>query len=577
MASNRFLAVGVWYQYMVPEEGGTNEGDDDRDPERHVGDGVSVLCVCSGDDALAADLERGRADLAAHAVSDSESALDRIDTDEVDCVVSDGRFVEGNGVTVLDEVRRSRPDLPVIVYVEEPSDEFVGEALSAGATDVVRRRPDATEHALLAHRIDAAVRDGGEATRDDAAAAEETVRERERYIRELYEITSNAETSFDEKIRRLLKMGCERLGLDFGFLIETDEDEFEVHEMHGMHEEFRPGLTAPLSQTYCKYVIGSDGVFVLQDAVDEGYADDPAGESGIVCYLGSEVTVGDEVFGTFCFANTSPRDGPFTDAEIAYVELMSEWISYGLERRRAETELAETVDRLERSNDELERFAYVASHDLQEPLRMVTSYLRLLEDRYGEDLDEDAEEFIDFAVDGAERMKGMIQGLLEYSRVDTHGGTFEPSDCEAVVEEATTNLRIAIEESDADLTVESLPTVVADETKLVQLFQNLIGNAVEHSGDGSPRIRVSAERGGDEWVFSVSDDGEGIDPDDADHVFEMFNDLDGGGETGRGIGLAVCEKIAERHDGRIWVESGSDEGATFRFTIPDRDGTVSPM
>jgi len=557
---------------MEPQERGA---DGDRDPERRVGDLVRVLYVGTGGDPVSAALERDHGDLSVETASDPESALVRIESDEVDCVVIDGRSDERDGGTVLDEVRRSHPDLPVIVYAGDPSEEFVGEALSAGATDVVRRPPDAEEHTLLAHRIDAAVESGGDTDCDDAAAAEETLRERERYIRELHAITSNAETSFDEKVRRLLQMGCERLDLDFGFLIETDEDEFEVHEMYGTHEEFRPGLTAPLSQTYCKYVIGSDGVFVLQDAVEEGYTDDPAGESGIVCYLGSEVTVGDEVFGTFCFANTSPRDEPFTDAEVTYVELMAEWVSYGLERRRTEAELAETVDRLERSNDELERFAYVASHDLQEPLRMVSSYLRLLEDRYADELDGDAEEFIEFAVDGAERMRDMIQGLLEYSRVDTHGGTFEPTDCDAVVDEATKNLRVAIEESDAELTVESLPTVVADETQLVQLFQNLVGNAVEHGGDSPPRIRVAAERGDGEWAFSVSDDGVGIDPDDAGHVFEMFNDLDGGGETGTGIGLAICEKIVERHDGRIWVESDPGEGATFRFTIPDHDGTVS--
>ena len=565
------MSIRLGYQYMEPEERATRDPDGDRDPERSVDQGLRVLYVGPGDDAVPAALESGNADLSVVTTPDPESALVRIGTGDPDCVVSDARFGESDGVTVLDEVRRVDPDLPVIVYAAEPSEEYVSEALSAGATDVVRRPSDPEEHALLAHRIAAAVETGG-----DAAAAEATVRERERYIRELYEITSNPETTFDEKVRRLLEMGCERLGLEFGFLIETGEEEFEVHEMHGTHDEFRPGLTAPLSRTYCKYVIGADGVFVLQDAVAEGYADDPAGESGIVCYLGSEVTVGDEVFGTFCFANTSPRDEPFTDAEIAYVELMSEWVSYGLERRRAEAELAETVDRLERSNDELERFAYVASHDLQEPLRMVSSYLQLLEERYADELDEDAEEFIDFAVDGAERMKGMIQGLLEYSRVDTCGEAFEPVDCEEVVEEATTNLRVAIDESDAELAVEPLPTVVADETQLVQLFQNLVGNAVEHGGDRPPRVRVSAERGDGEWVFSVSDDGVGIDPDDADHVFEMFNDLDGGGETGTGIGLAICEKIVERHGGRIWVDADDGEGATFRFTIPDREATDDP-
>ncbi|NHN47515.1 response regulator [Halostella sp. JP-L12] len=574
-------------------ERGESGGSAGRNRARTRGDepSASVLYVGTDGDDVPAALKRGRPGLSVTTASGPEAALSRIESGDVDCVVSDGEAGENDGAGVLDAVRRSNPDLPVIVYTAAPSEEAVGEALAAGATDVVRRPPDPGEHALLAHRIDAAL-----ATDGDAAAVEETLRERERYIQELYEITSNPETTFDEKVRGLLEMGCERLDLDFGFLIETNEDEgeFEVHEMHGTHDGFRPGLTAPLSQTYCKHVIGSDGVFVLQDAAAEGYADDPASESGIVCYLGSEVTVGDEVFGTFCFANTSPREAPFTDAEVTYVELMSEWVSYGLERRRAKAELAETVDRLEQSNAELERFAYVASHDLQEPLRMVTSYLNLLERRYGDALDDDAEEFIEYAVGGAERMRSMIQGLLEFSRLDTQGGEFEPTDCERVVDEATTNLRITIAESDAEVAVEPLPTVVADETQLVQLFQNLVGNAVEHGSarpgaddgpaegddgsdgrgsDGGPRIRVSAERGDGEWVFSVSDDGVGIDPADADHVFEMFNDLDGADESGTGIGLAICRKIVERHGGRIWVDADAAEGATFRFTIPDREAT----
>jgi PAS domain S-box-containing protein len=238
-------------------------------------------------------------------------------------------------------------------------------------------------------------------------------------------------------------------------------------------------------------------------------------------------------------------------------------------RKQAETRLASTIEELQRSNKELEQFAYVASHDLQEPLRMVTSYTQLLAERYQDQLDDKAKKFIHYAVDGAVRMQLLINDLLIYSRVGTKGKPLEPTDSHAVLGEALNILRIFIDEAKAIITHDELPEVNADASQLVQLFQNLIGNAVKFRGEESPHVHVSARDQGQEWLFSVRDNGIGIDLQYADKVFVIFQRLHARDEyPGSGIGLAICKKIVERHGGRIWFESEPGKGTTFYFTFP---------
>jgi PAS domain S-box-containing protein len=239
------------------------------------------------------------------------------------------------------------------------------------------------------------------------------------------------------------------------------------------------------------------------------------------------------------------------------------------ERKRAEQALADKAQELARSNTELEQFAYVASHDLQEPLRMVSSYTQLLARRYKGKLGSDADEFIGYAVDGATRMQRLIQDLLAYSRVGTKGREFEPTDCEGVLGRVLGDLRLAIQESGAVVTHDPLPTVIADGIQLDQLFQNLIGNAIKFRNQEAPLVHVSSKRNGKEWIFSIRDNGIGIDPQYAERIFVIFQRLHKRGEyPGTGIGLAVCKKIVERHGGRIWVESNGEKGTTFSFTMP---------
>lgn len=240
------------------------------------------------------------------------------------------------------------------------------------------------------------------------------------------------------------------------------------------------------------------------------------------------------------------------------------------ERREAERQLDAAVKELEQSNTELEQFAYVASHDMKEPLRMVSSYLELLERRYGDQLDEDAQEFIEFAVEGSERMREMINGLLAYSRVGRQMRDFERVDMNDILETAQSNLRIAIEESDAVVEADDLPTLRCDAGQLTQLFQNLVANAIKYTDDDTdPRISITVGRDEDEWVFAVADNGIGIPEDRQGSVFEIFSGEGAQKGTGSGIGLAICEKIVGHHGGRIWVDSAVGEGSTFSFTIPD--------
>lgn len=223
---------------------------------------------------------------------------------------------------------------------------------------------------------------------------------------------------------------------------------------------------------------------------------------------------------------------------------------------------------LQRSNAELEQLAYVASHDMQEPLRMIASYLQLVADRYGDRLDADGHEFIGYAVDGAKRMQALISDMLAFSRVTTKARPFDSVDCAKVVATAKLHLQIAIKESGAVITESRLPTVLGDATQLVQLLQNLIGNAIKFRGEAALRVHVSAEATDDAWILSVSDNGMGIAPEYFERIFVLFQRLHGRRDyPGTGIGLALCKRIVERHGGRIWVESHPGQGSVFKFNL----------
>lgn len=239
------------------------------------------------------------------------------------------------------------------------------------------------------------------------------------------------------------------------------------------------------------------------------------------------------------------------------------------ERKQAERRLTKLLDDLQHSNAELQQFAYVASHDLQEPLRMVSSYVQLLKRRYEGALDERADMYIQFAVDGAARMQGLINDLLAYSRVGTQGEAFRPVDCKKVVRQTVQNLEMTIQESQAEIRWDDLPAVHGDQGQLVQLFQNLIANAVKFRSHDAPRVQIAVTAQGPFHQFAVTDNGIGIEPEYQDRIFVIFQRLHNRDKyPGTGIGLALCKKIVERHGGHIWFESEPGRGTTFFFTLP---------
>ncbi len=240
------------------------------------------------------------------------------------------------------------------------------------------------------------------------------------------------------------------------------------------------------------------------------------------------------------------------------------------ERKSAQERLREAAEDLARSNAELERFAYVVSHDLQQPLTTAGAYIRRLDKRFGDQLDADAGRYVRVAIDEVSQMERMIKGLLDYSRIGIRDGGRAPVDCENALSTALGNLRADIKAGNASVTRDPMPRISASELHIIQLFQNLIGNAIKFRGEEPPRVHVSAQRSGGGWLFSIRDNGIGIEAGDTERIFQIFERIAGGREySGTGIGLSICKNIVERHNGRIWAESKPGDGSIFYFTIPD--------
>ncbi|HEX2049459.1 MAG TPA: PAS domain S-box protein [Actinomycetota bacterium] len=395
--------------------------------------------------------------------------------------------------------------------------------------------------------------------------------------------SANEAASVEDALSVAIAAFLDALGWNFGgaYLLSDDEPGRLVHtdvvastdrERYAAFAEasrrvvFRAGVGLPGRAIAERRIVAVDDSTVDETFLRQG----AARRVGLHAGVAFPILAGSEAVGAVEFFADRPMR--VDDEVLAAMEQAGVQLGRVVERARAERILEDRARDLERSNAELEQFAYVASHDLQEPLRMVASYVELLRSRYRGELDDDADTFIDFAVDGANRMRSLINDLLAYSRVQRRGGGLEPVDTGAVVDQAVSNLALAVADAGGRVTRDDvMPVVHGDVTQLVQLVQNLIGNAVKFRGESPPEVHVSAERRGAEWVFSVADNGIGISPAYAQRIFTIFERLHGPDEyTGTGIGLAICKRIVERHGGRIWVESREGAGATFRFTVPAR-------
>ena len=336
---------------------------------------------------------------------------------------------------------------------------------------------------------------------------------------------------------------------------------------HGTVETYNPAA---------ERIFGYPAAEVLGNSVRTLMADpDPAGGGDLADYLRSGDGVPRELSMRRKDGSVFPMDLAVSAFQLGRRRYFTGLVRDISERKRAGEELRQAVEELSRSNRDLEQFAYVASHDLQEPLRAVAGCVQVIRKRYRGQLDARGDELIDHAVEGVARMRHLIDDLLAFSRVESSGKTFAAADCGAALAEALANLRVAIDEAGVAVTFDPMPTAVVDSVQMVQLFQNLVGNAVKFRGPDWPAVHVGARREAGGWAFAVRDNGIGIDPAYFARVFVIFQRLHTRAEyPGTGIGLALCQKIVERRGGVLSVESSPGRGSTFTFTLPDRDEGV---
>ncbi len=394
-----------------------------------------------------------------------------------------------------------------------------------------------------------------------------------------------SDEALGDAIRGIMRVMCERLDWACAARWSLDERENRLHCVEtwsvdderirafletSRRETFVPGTTGMIRRV----LTTGESVWIADIADKKDFLRGPmALAAGLRGAFALPVRMGDKVLGAIEFFGREPRH---PDKWLLQITVsIGNVIGQLMARRQAEAAMREAYQELEhktreltRSNEELQQFAYVASHDLQEPLRMISSYTQLLERRYADRLDGDARDFMGYIVDGAARMKQLIEDLLAYSRVGTRGKDFQVVESGASLDRALANLRASIESSGAQVVRDRMPEVLADGAQLAQVFQNLIGNAIKFRGAEPPKIHVGAETRDAVWVFTVKDNGIGLDTQYAERIFMMFQRLHNKAEyPGTGIGLAIVKKIVERHGGRIWVESEPGNGATFGFTL----------
>lgn len=455
----------------------------------------------------------------------ASDALDRLQDAAYNCVVSEYELPDSDGLELLTRVRETHGELPFILFTDRGSEEIASDAISAGVTDYVQKKASVDSQKLLAHRIV-----NGMTRYRAQRQAEET----ERRVQTLAETTNDVLWMFPPDWSEVLFVNSayeEVWGQSVEALVE-DPTNF----LKGIHPDARPRVQAAMETL-------SSG-----ESIELEYRVNPKENFERWVWVQGEPVYDEE--GTL-------------DRVVGFVRDITK-------RKEYERQLEQTKKDLERSNQSLREFAYIASHDLQEPLRMVASFVELLQNQYGEQFDEEAEEYMDFAVDGAQRMKQMINSLLQYSRVHTKARTITTTNVEEVLEDVQRDLQFFLEDHDGELSVGELPTIDADPDQLAQVFRNLIKNALVHADDGAPpQVSISASEREEAFEFAVEDNGPGIPESEQDEIFKIFRQgAEASSKNGTGIGLAISQRIVQRHGGKMWVDSEPGNGATFSFTIP---------
>ncbi|WP_435183360.1 ATP-binding protein [Halobellus sp. EA9] len=504
---------------------------------------IRTLYVTGAADPAGAERLAAESDRIDVTSSGPDRALELLADEAIDCVVSDYDLPGFEGLSFLDAVRADHPDLPFVLFTADGSEEVASEAIAAGVSEYVPRSDSPEQFDALATRIETSVDAYRERIDDERGPGGYTTVE---LIRDLYDVTTDTELSFEEKTDRILALGCERLDLPYGFLSRIDPEAENptqrIVQARGDHELLQPGESCPLSEAYCRKTIKTDSFLAVSDALAEGWEDDPAYEVfELGSYIGGKVIVEEELYGTLCFASTEPRGVPFTDAEKTLIRLMSKWAGYELEHERV-------TSKLERQNERFDAFASVLAHDLRNPLNVAGGRLELAREEF-------ESEHLDAIASAVDRMDSLIDDVLLLAREGKSVTDTEWVDLGALARESWD----VVETPRATLYVETERSVEAEPGRLKQLFENLFRNAVEHAGTG---VAITVGDLDDDSGFYVADDGPGIPAEDRDSVFEFGYSTDA---EGTGYGLAIVRQVVDAHGWSISIAESDGGGARFEI------------
>jgi len=467
--------------------------------------------------------------------------------------------IEDNGKSAISKIQTLKPDLVLMDIV------LKGETDGIKTAELIKNRFDVPVIYLTAYS-------------DEKTFERAKLTEPYGFIVKpagIYELKCNIKNAFNKfKMEKELKKQADLLNLTNDAIIVHDLDDKITFWNHGAEERYgwsKDEVLGKITHDLLKTEFSKSQKETFEKFIHEGYWE---GELTHTKRNGEKIIVSSR-WALQKDENNKPVgfmeiNTDITERKKAEESLKEAHNKLELKVHERTAKLNVLVDELKRSNEELKQFAYVTSHDLQEPLRTIASFTQLLERRYKNNLDHDADEFIGYIVDGANRMQIMIRALLDYSRVNTRGGEFKESDFEEILNQTMSSLKTAIDESKAVITSDSLPKLMVDDKQMIQLFQNLISNAVKFRKENEElKIHISCQKVDSNYIFSISDNGIGLESQFKDRIFEVFQRLHTRDEySGTGIGLTICKKIVERHSGRIWVESELGNGAIFYFTIP---------